>query len=111
MRVTSRYVVKCCASADTTSDISLADIYKYKERIFRVPQMDQWLYIVTGRTLVDNLRHAPENTLSMEAAMADVCSLHFIVAKNSRFMRAKHRYYKATIHWEDKYATIRITLE
>ncbi|KAI0337447.1 cytochrome P450 [Trametopsis cervina] len=45
---------------------------KYKGRIFKVPQMSDWLLIVTGDELVEELRSAPENVLSMEAAMADI---------------------------------------
>ena len=50
----------------------MLNVAQYKGQIFKVPQMSGWLLIVSGNELVDELCSAPEDVLSMEAAMADV---------------------------------------
>lgn len=48
--------------------------------------MSDWLLIVSGDELVEELRNAPENVLSMEAAMADVRLLRMSISYNITVM-------------------------
>ena len=50
----------------------MLNVAQYKGQIFKIPQMSGWLLIVSGNELVDEFCSAPEDVLSMEAAMADV---------------------------------------
>ncbi|OBZ75703.1 Ent-kaurene oxidase [Grifola frondosa] len=57
---------------------------KYKGRIFKVPEMSQWLLIASGDELVEELRNAPESVLSMEAAMADILQSDYTLGRTIR---------------------------
>ena len=46
---------------------------QYKDGFFRVPMMDRWLVVVTGPELVDELRKIPDEKLSFDHAVRDVC--------------------------------------
>jgi hypothetical protein len=50
---------------------------QYKGSPFKVPKLDRWLVIVSGPEAVEELRHAPENVISIKEAAAEVC-LHII---------------------------------
>ncbi|KAJ7498529.1 cytochrome P450 [Mycena latifolia] len=50
---------------------------KYKNRAFKIPQIDRWIVIVTGSDMLDALRGAPEHVLSIEAAMTDLLSADY----------------------------------
>ncbi|KAF8574243.1 cytochrome P450 [Ramaria rubella] len=41
---------------------------KYQAGVFRISQIDRWHVIVSGKTLIEELRRAPEDTLSIAAA-------------------------------------------
>ncbi|KAJ7123072.1 cytochrome P450 [Mycena epipterygia] len=49
----------------------------YTNGVFKIPQIDRWIVIVTGSDMLDALRSAPENILSMEAAMTDLLSADY----------------------------------
>ncbi|KAF7359678.1 hypothetical protein MVEN_00692100 [Mycena venus] len=44
---------------------------RYPGRVFRVPRMFRWDYIVSGTTLVDELTSAPENVISIVEGMQE----------------------------------------
>jgi len=50
---------------------------KYKRRPFKVAQLFRWDVVVTGPTLIDELRKAPDDILSLKEALADALSLEF----------------------------------
>ncbi|KAJ3818584.1 hypothetical protein F5880DRAFT_1682849 [Lentinula raphanica] len=49
---------------------------QYSNRIFKIPQMDRWVIIVSGRELIEDLMKAPDSELSMIDAAAETLQLH-----------------------------------
>ncbi|EEB93394.1 hypothetical protein MPER_07953 [Moniliophthora perniciosa FA553] len=46
--------------------------HKDPNRAFKFATMDKWLVIVNGPTLVDDIRHAPEDVLSFQEGFDEV---------------------------------------
>ncbi|EJD49232.1 cytochrome P450 [Auricularia subglabra TFB-10046 SS5] len=51
---------------------------KYKTRIFRVRLAWNWNYVVSGTELIDDLRRAPEEVLSLNEALADTLQSDYL---------------------------------
>ncbi|KAJ3712730.1 cytochrome P450 [Lentinula raphanica] len=54
---------------------------KYPNRIFKIPQMDRWVIIASGRELIEDLMKAPDNELSMIDAAAETLQLEYTMSK------------------------------
>jgi hypothetical protein len=57
--------------------------------VFRVPELNRWHLIVSGAQLVDELRKAPDDVLSFDAAVQDVRFYISIVLLNSHSLALK----------------------
>lgn len=55
-------------------DIDVGHCVKYPGRIFRVALLDRWMIVAAGSKLVDDIRKAPDEQLSMDETGADVCA-------------------------------------
>ena len=49
------------------------DYIQYKGGLFRVPLLTRWTVIVTGPKFIEELRKAPDEQLSFEDAIDEVC--------------------------------------
>ncbi|KAF9458960.1 hypothetical protein BDZ94DRAFT_1269291 [Collybia nuda] len=49
-------------------------ITKYHGRLYKIPQMNQWVTVASTHDFIENIRTAPEHLLSMEAAEYDMSS-------------------------------------
>ncbi|KAF9458999.1 cytochrome P450 [Collybia nuda] len=47
-------------------------ITQYHGRLFKIPQMDQWVAVASDHDFIENIRTAPEHILSMDAAIDDM---------------------------------------
>lgn len=52
---------------------SLVTPLQYKGGIFKIPMPDQWLVVVTGPQLIDELRKFPDDTMSLPRGLEEVC--------------------------------------
>ncbi|TDL22832.1 cytochrome P450 [Rickenella mellea] len=50
---------------------------KHKNGIFKVSQLDRWLVIITGPKLIEELRRAPDNKISIDAAVSDILAIEY----------------------------------
>jgi hypothetical protein len=48
---------------------------QHKSGVFRIPQMNRWLVVVSGEKLTDELRKAPDDTLDGLSAVEEVRKL------------------------------------
>lgn len=46
---------------------------KYRGLIFRVPLLGRWNYVASGEILISDIGHAPEDVLSFDDAIREVC--------------------------------------
>lgn len=51
---------------------------QFKDRAFKVAQLDGWHVIVSGNKLVEELRKAPDDQLSFLEAVTDVSRLSLL---------------------------------
>ena len=49
-----------------------ASINQYRGSIFKIPMLTQWMIVVTGPQLIENMRRASDDQLSSRAASAEV---------------------------------------
>ena len=47
---------------------------QYKGNVFKVPTFSGWLVIASGPEMVDDIRKANDDQLSLKMGMADVCT-------------------------------------
>ncbi|KIM67603.1 hypothetical protein SCLCIDRAFT_1111427 [Scleroderma citrinum Foug A] len=46
---------------------------QYKDGFFKVPMMNRWVVVITGPRLLEELRKIPDERLSFDHAIRDVC--------------------------------------
>ncbi|TDL22831.1 cytochrome P450 [Rickenella mellea] len=54
---------------------------KHKNGIFKVSQLDRWHVIISGPKLIDEVRRAPDNKLSLEAALGDSLAIEYTLGQ------------------------------
>ncbi|KAJ3769084.1 cytochrome P450 [Lentinula raphanica] len=54
---------------------------KYPNRIFKIPQMDRWVIVATGRELIEDITKASDNELSMIDAAAETLQIEYTMSK------------------------------
>lgn len=54
---------------------------RYYGGYFKVPILDRWMVVVSGKKLSDELRSAPEDTFSLDQALVDMLHLDFVFGK------------------------------
>ncbi|KAF8575896.1 cytochrome P450 [Ramaria rubella] len=52
---------------------------KYKSRAFRIPQINRWHIVVSGEKLIEELRKAPDEALSLEEALEETLLTRYLV--------------------------------
>ncbi|GJE87317.1 cytochrome P450 [Phanerochaete sordida] len=57
---------------------------QYKGRIFKIPQFTGWLFVASGKDLVEELRAADDSMLSTNAAMLEILQSDFTVGTSIR---------------------------
>jgi hypothetical protein len=51
---------------------------QFKGKVFKVATLDKWVVVVCSPKLIDELRKAPDDELSFDGAVVDVCSLFLL---------------------------------
>lgn len=68
---------------------------KYKGKLFKVPDINRWIVIVSRPNMIDELRNAPDDVLSFTAATNDVVSVDYTLRLNNA--SARHNDYHMPI--------------
>ncbi|GJE99522.1 cytochrome P450 [Phanerochaete sordida] len=51
---------------------------KYKGRVFKIPFMDRWVAVITGKELVDEMQRLPDEIVSFSEAFGEVTGFKYI---------------------------------
>lgn len=52
-------------------------VAQYKGGAFKLTQYDRWHVVVSGPTMTEELRKAPDNVLSTNDAISEVCAIKY----------------------------------
>lgn len=74
-----------------------------------MPLFDKWVVVLTGPRLIEELRKVPEDELSFDHAMRDVCWKFLFCSVTLRFNTRFHSFFKSNIHLASTPKNIPIT--